>query len=109
MDGPDYLDSAYVERDRLALTPKFDTETLIAMALLADGDDTIDINVRGSNTPGDLNGVTDSPTKAFSIANDYKTDVRVHGRFLNYRLSHSTTRSMNLSGMQFDVLKGGTR
>ena len=109
VDGPDYLVSAYVERDRLALTPEFDTETLIAMALLADGGDSININVRGSNTPGDLNGVTDAPTKAFSIANDYKTDIRVHGRFLNYRLGHSTTTAMNLSGMQFDVLKGGTR
>ena len=109
VDGPGYLDSAYIERDRLALTPEFDTETLIAMALLVDGDDTVDINVRGSNTPGDLDGTTDSPTKAFDIANDYKTDIRVHGRFLNYRLSHATTNSMNLSGMQFDVLKGGTR
>ena len=61
VDGPGYLDSAYVERDRLALTPEFDTETLIAMALLVDGDDTVDINVRGSNTPGCLLYTSPSP------------------------------------------------
>ena len=109
VDGPDYLDSAYVERDRLTVTPEFNTETLISMALLADGDDTIDINVRGSSTPGDLNGTTDSETIPFSIASEYKADIREHGRFLNYRLSHNTTRSMNLSGLQFDIGKGGTR
>ena len=105
-----YIAGAYIERKRLALTPEFDTEELASMALLADGGDTVTINVQGTNAPGELlpDGIM-SNLKTFTIETEYKQDIRVHGRFLNYRLTHDFTSNMNLAGMQFDVKKGGTR
>ena len=105
-----YIAGAYIERKRLALTPEFDTEELASMALLVDGGDTVTINVQGTNAPGELlpDGIM-SNLKTFTIETEYKQDIRVHGRFLNYRLTHDFTSNMNLAGMQFDVKKGGTR
>ena len=91
----DYL-NAYVERRRLTLTPEFDTETLASMALLIDGSDNLTINAVGSNAPGLDVDPTTSPPKDFTIADEYKQDIRVHGRFLNYRMSHNHTSNICL-------------
>ena len=105
-----YLPNSFIERNRLALTPEFDTENLASIAMLASGSGTININVRGSNTPGDTSGIgSNSSLHPFNISNDYKTDIRVHGRFLNYRMTHPTTGYFETAGFQFDIGKGGTR
>ena len=88
-----YLPNSFIERNRLALTPEFDTENLASIAMLASGSGIIDIRVRGTNIPGDTSGIgSDSSLHPFTIANDYKTDIRVHGRFLNYRMTHRYNR-----------------
>ena len=100
---------SFIERQRLALTPEFDTEQLGAMALLASGAATLDISVRGSAIPGDEEGVTGGSEFTFDTDEDYKTDIRVHGRFLNYKIGETESVAWNLTGYQFDVMKGGSR
>ena len=78
------------------------------MALLVDGGGAIRVTAGGSNAPGDLTATLDN-LGDFTIAEDYKHDVRVQGRFFNYRLTHSSNNEMNLSGIQLDVTKGGRR
>ncbi len=100
---------SFVERRRLALTPEFDTETLVSMALLADGTATLNVTAEGTNTPGnEMESLTNSFT--FDISDDYKTDIRVHGRFLNYRIADDIPGTdWRLTGLQFDIGKGGQR
>ena len=78
------------------------------MTLLVDGGSTITVTAAGTNAPGDLTTTLDDLGR-FTIADDYKHDVRVQGRFFNYRLFHDTGDDMNLSGIQFDIGKGGRR
>ena len=108
-----FLSNAWFERHRLAMTPEFDTETLVSMALLVDGSGMIDVQAEGSNAPGatpiDFAVAATGDSGDFDISDSYKKDIRVHGRFLNYRLTHSGTTEMNLTGMQFDISKGGQR
>ncbi len=105
-EGPGYLES-YVERRRLAMSPEFDTETLVSVALLVDGTDELGISVEGTNAPGIDANALGTPTFMFDISDNYKTDIRVHGRFLNYRISGDG--AWRLSGIQLDIGKGGQR
>lgn len=110
-----YLSESYVERRRISITPEFDTESLSSIAFIVEGSGTLEVDAVGSNAPGDNKDPTASAsgqmnTTSFNIANDYKQDIRVHGRFLNYRVTHtSTSNTFNLTGMQFGVSKGGQR
>jgi len=110
-----YLSESYVERRRISITPEFDTESLSSIAFIVEGSGTLEVDAVGSNAPGDNKDPTTSAsgqmnTTSFNIANDYKQDIRVHGRFLNYRVTHtSTSNGFNLTGMQFGVSKGGQR
>ena len=117
--------SSYIERKRLAITPEFDTENLASIAMLASGTGSLDILVRGTNAPSDEDDLTlanagrnggafifniADETDPMNIIREYKQDIRVHGRFLNYRIG--TTNSFNnwsIAGYQFDIGKGGTR
>ena len=102
---------SFVERERLAMTPEFDTENLASIALLVDGGAVLTITVRGSMNPGDVSGSAGGSTFDFDTGEDYKTDIRVHGRFLNYKIGDvgNTSKGWRLSGMQFDIGKGGQR
>ena len=109
-DRVTYATNSFVERRRLAITPEFDTENLASIALLTDGGGTIAVTAAGSNIPGDESVMLDDAADAnFDVTMDYKQDLRVHGRFLNYRLTHSSSNNMNIAGMQFDIGKGGRR
>ena len=68
----------------------------------------IRVEAAGSNTPGDLTTTLDN-LGDFTVTDDYKHDVRIQGRFFNYRLTHSSNNEMNISGIQLDVTKGGRR
>lgn len=140
--GTPYI--SYAEREQLSITPNFDTETLSSIALWADGGTiatvggepqraTLQIRARSTNNPGELAYLTtpedntQSNAKAnkltvndFVVASSYKTDVRITGRFLNYRVDDaaadtsssytgSNTKAWNISGMQLGVLKGGVK
>ena len=100
---------SYVERTRLAMTPEFNTENLLSIAMMTNGegasatsDPTLYIRVMGTDTPAMLAPLGDeamvSTNNTFIIigedANgnpigDYKVDIREHGRLLNYRITDS--------------------
>ena len=109
--------NTYVERLKMALAPEFDTEMLASVAFLVSGNGQLNIQVVGSNntggTPPDFN-TTSTRFKGglFSIDDDYKQDIREHGRFLNYRMTHvpsAPDMGFDLTGFQLDIGKGGTR
>ena len=124
---------SYVERRTIGLTPEFDTEQLTSVALWADGGTprtiggepsqaTLRLSVRGTDNPGELTDLTDMSENNrklrndFIIGDDYKIDVRIHGRFVNFRIDDANTVGnphtdveWRISGMQFDIMKGGTR
>ena len=135
---------SYVERQQLSITPNFDTETLNSMAVWADGGTittvggepqraTLQIRARATNNSGELAYLTAEEdntqsnakankltVNAFTVADSYKTDLRITGRFLNYRIddANSSTSSgytgandkaWNISGFQLGVKKGGTK
>ena len=115
-----FATTSFVERKRLAVTPEFDTEYLASMAMLSRGNGTFDIRVIGTNATGvvdadiDLDPSTSTAlSHSFNIIDEYKQDIRVHGRFLNYRITHIADTTMDngfvLAGMQLDIGKGGTR
>ena len=141
-DGTPYV--SYAEREQLSITPNFDTETLSSIALWADGGTiatvggepqraTLQIRARSTNNPGELAFLTvpedntQSNAKAnkltvndFVVAGSYKTDVRITGRFLNYRIDDAAadtsssytgnnTKAWNISGMQLGIIKGGVK
>jgi len=145
--GYDFAGSAYVsyiERSQLSITPNFDTETLNSIALWADGGTatevggdlqraTLQLRARATNNPGEFAYLTtpedntQSNAKAnklvvndFEVASSYKSDVRITGRFLNYRIddaeadtssgySSTNINAWNISGLQLGVMKGGIK
>ena len=147
-----YLDQQYesfVERIELAMTPEFDTEQLQSLALWGDGGSlatfgedlnqaTLTVKMYGTNASGQTLGVynnnmQNTVSNDFIVGEDYKIDMRIHGRFLNYLITDYMVTddnarvpneansvidrnlgiprgiSWNLSGMQADIFKGGRR
>jgi len=139
-DGTPFI--SYVERQQLSIVPNFDTETMSSIALWADGGTittvgglpqraTLQIRARATNSPGELPYLTTAEDNTqvdarrnklivndFVVASDYKADVRITGRFLNYRIDDansstasgyvgSNTRAWNISGFQLNVGKAG--
>jgi len=101
---------SFVERRRLAMSPEFDTETLSTIAMKVEGANaTLTMYVKGSNYPGDNVNPTTGVTNNFVVASDYKIDIKESGRFLNYKLTETATNEWNVSGLQYEILKGGTR
>ena len=114
-----FLQTSFIERRKLVITPEFDTETLASIAFLTEGSGVLSVRAYGSNAPAEVvelgsdqmrRGVD---TTTFDINNngnmDYKQDIRVHGRFLNYRVTHDNVANATIAGMQFDLAKGGRR
>ena len=119
---------SYVERQRLAMTPEFTTENLLSVAMLTElrpgvaySDPTnLRINATGTNTPSDtvnlhhlVNGQPNPDlgvTALFDIVEDYKVDLREHGRLLNHRITDNMRDiPWAIAGLQFDIGSGGTR
>ena len=121
--------TSYIERKRFAMTPEFTTENLVSMVLLTEDGNTIDIDesnpldanlfirVTGTDVPAqntDLS-MTGRSTATFNTAQDYKVDIREHGRLLNYRITDdgfdqdTGDRYWSITGLQFDIGTGGTR
>ena len=120
---------SYIERKRFAMTPEFTTENLVAMVLLTEDGNTINIDepnpldanlfirVTGTDVPAqntDLS-MTGRSNVTFNTAQDYKVDIREHGRLLNYRITDggddvaTSDRYWSITGLQFDIGTGGTR
>ena len=138
--GTNYV--SYFERIELSISPTFDTEQVNSMALWADGGSieavggepvraTLRIRARATNNPGQLSYLTvaedntQSNAKAnklvvndFGVASNYKSDMRVFGRLINYRIDDAqaasantaaNNKAWNVSGLQLDIKKGGKR
>ena len=138
-DSPQTYES-YIERVQLPLTPEFNTEQVQSVALWADGGTVVtfrqpeqynqlDIRVSVSDHPGDRIDLSDrtmvDTANIFPISEEYKSDLRVHGRFSNIRITDDIpsamfTTSINgktftqesewrLSGIQIEFAVGGRR
>jgi hypothetical protein len=145
--GYTFAGSSYVsffEKTQMSVSPNIDTETIEDIALYADGGtiteiggdlqrSTLQIRVRATNYPGQkaylttIEDNTQSNAKAnklvtndFVVGNDYKLDINLTGRFLNYRIDDansdissaytgSNDKGWNISGLQIGILKGGRK
>ena len=125
---------SYIERVQSSIVPNLDTEQVVSMSLWGDGGTvttvggepqpaTLKISARTTNNPGQLAYLTTSEDNTqsnakanklvvnnFSIGSDYKLDLNVFGRFLNYRIEdNNNDKEWNISGIQMRIKKGGTR
>jgi len=102
-----------IERKGLSATPEFKTEQFNSVALLTQGSGTLTISTTASNAPAAMPDNFNSPDKSgsFSIATDYKHDLRLNGRFISYKIDDgtSTSTSWSLTGLQLAIQEGGTR
>ena len=109
--------TSLLERNTLSITPEFYTESFQSIALLTQGTGTLNVKTVSSNSPGaTVNFASPNVTGTFNVATSYKSDARLNGRFVSYRIDDSneatgvyTTTSWNLSGIQIEVQDGGTR
>ena len=116
LDNSDDPYTSYLERENLSITPEFYTEAFNSIALLTQDDGsaaTLNVKTLSTNTPGATIDFTSSSTKTntFNTSTSYKSDARLNGRFISYRIDDSaaTSTSWNLSGIQIEVQDGGTR
>ena len=126
---------SFVERKQMALSPEFETEHLYSIALWADGSTPIqfqgedrfnvfEFSASPTNNPGQTTDLSDPKIKnTFYISEDYKMDIRLNGRFLNWKVSDNITGPLecpgnktfsqqtewNLSGMQLSIRPSGSR
>ena len=104
--------TSYIERESMSVTPEFYTEQFNSVALLAQGSGTLNIKTIASNSPGaTIDFSSPNTTGTFNVASAYKSDIRLNGRFLSYRIDDgtSTSTSWSITGMQIAVQEGGTR
>ena len=112
LDNSDDPYTSYLQRESMSVTPEFYTEQFNSIALLTQGTGTLNVKTISSNSPGatiDFNNP--NVTGTFNVASSYKSDSRLNGRFISYRLDDgtTTTTSWNLAGIQIEVQDGGTR
>lgn len=110
---------SYVERIEAPMTPEFDVETLTSVALWVSKETPNDIELklkfRGTDNPAeviDLTGNSGAPLEApFIIGKDYKSDVRITGRLISFRITDNDAVSdkWSIVGMQLAINKGGRR
>jgi len=107
--------TSYIERQSLSVTPEFYTEQFNSIALLTQGTGTLNVKTTGSNYPAtqpDLtvaNNIT--VNGSFPIIDSYKSDLRIQGRFISYRVDDSAgiNTKWSITGMQITVQEGGPR
>ena len=112
LDNSDDPYTSYLERNTLSITPEFYTESFKSIALLTQGTGTLNVKTISSNSPGAaINFASPNVTGTFNVASSYKSDSRLNGRFVSYRIDDgaATSTSWNLSGIQIEVQDGGTR
>ena len=112
LDNSDDPYTSYLERNTLSITPEFYTESFKSIALLTQGTGTLNVKTISTNSPGAaINFASPNVTGTFNVATSYKSDARLNGRFVSYRIDDgaATSTSWNLSGIQIEVQDGGTR
>jgi len=139
--------NSYVERKQMNMTPDLDTETIHQVSLWASGNsipyidgeeiyNRLQLRYKGTDNPGkdvDLSSVIGNGKNTLFISEEYKLDTRLHGRFLNFRITDEILDSEDnvleatsnfkkststlfdqkslweVSGIQPEVQKGGRR
>ena len=98
-------------RKELALAPSFDTEYLTGIAFLVSADQAVDLEISTVSSNDPASPVTyPEPQYKFTITDDYKADIRLNGRFLNYQITPGDqTGQFKLGQIQLDIGKGGQR
>ena len=112
VNNTDATYTSYLERNTLSITPEFYTESFKSIALLTQGTGTLNVKTISTNSPGAaINFASPNVTGTFNVASSYKSDSRLNGRFVSYRIDDgaATSTSWNLSGIQIEVQDGGTR
>ena len=115
LDNSDDPYTSYLERNTLSITPEFYTESFKSIALLTQDDGsaaTLNVKTISTNSPGAaINFASPNVTGTFNTSTSYKSDARLNGRFISYRIDDgaATSVSWNLSGIQIEVQDGGTR
>tara|TARA_Y100001938_G_scaffold128018_1_gene181409 strand:- start:1988 stop:3862 length:1875 start_codon:yes stop_codon:yes gene_type:complete len=115
LDNSDDPYTSYLERNTLSITPEFYTESFKSIALLTQDDGsaaTLNVKTISTNSPGAaINFASPNVTGTFNTSTSYKSDSRLNGRFISYRIDDgaATSVSWNLSGIQIEVQDGGTR
>lgn len=118
-DGTPY--ESYIERIELAISPEFETEMVTSLALWSDGfareftdqpriHNRLEVRSAGTNNPGQAVNLRVIGGNVLPISEGYKTDLRVHGRFINLRITDSVTDPTqdptNIDRDQFSDLDG---
>jgi hypothetical protein len=103
----------------MTVAPDFETDSLMSVVYVVEGNGTFATSIVGSNAPGDdrdptVTGDRQLVTSDFDISTDYKQDLRAQGRYLNYRITHTADTvdadaGFALTNMQFEVDRGGRR
>lgn len=113
-----YATSAYVERRRLSVPSDFETDTVTSIVYVVEGNGELETQIVGSNAAGEDRDPTVDANRqlsatTFDITSDYKQDVRVQGRYINYRITHdpdvTTDNGFALTGMSLEINRGGRR
>ena len=114
----------YVERKNIHVRPTKDTEMVQTIYMDTMGDagsdtDTPQYNVRINltNAAGladgiDLSQDTDNDVFTFNYGGtraDYKTDIRLTGRIMNYRIEDVSQLDWSIAELGLEIGKGGTR
>lgn len=105
-DGSAY--ESYVERKRLEMQPVFNTESVHGFSISAQTDTAadLDLDVYLANTDNAAEDVSFGATAdaTLTVRQDYKTDVRINGRYLSYKITDGTSNSQDwlFSGMQVE-------
>ena len=101
---------ATLERRVAPISPEFSTEAIMGMALWTQGTGDLTIQYVGSNAPATETAVYPTTnSSSFDIDSDYKADIRMQGRFMNFRIMDNAADDWNLSGIQLEVAQGGKR
>ena len=137
---------SYVERRQLAIAPEFTTEQLQSVAMWIDGRtqshyvgpfqrNRVQLRVQTTDNPGELSDLSTEMVNGgvlnnFFVSEDYKVDTRIHGRFMNFRITdlipgiegdtpnneadpeqtnYNQQTEWRLAGLQADIKAGGTR
>ena len=115
--------TSYVERKEFSITPDTDTETIHEVAMWASGFykptvnadyifNRLQLRMKGTNNPGqgetiDLTTLGTGISKNnYFISESYKMDTRVHGRFLNYRI---TDEILDNDGVEIEATSNSKR
>jgi len=112
---------SFFERTNLDIRPMFGTEYISGIGLYAQSSlpITLALKVNQKNNPSDATDFNNDPEYYFysntlnetgESISDYKTDIRINGRFMGYKISDkNATSDWTLSGMMVNTGKAGRR